>query len=442
MALVIPTKLVAGRVDNFKPGDMISAIYGGTGLSSYTAGDLIIGASSTTLTTVAATAPGNVLLSAGVGVAPVWGQLNLSNVVGTLSVIRGGTGFSSYTIGNYLNAATNTTLQQRTPSQVLSDIGAAPLSHTHATSDITSGIFPVVQLGTGVPTASTYLRGDGAWSSGLLTLGNVSISLGNTVTTLTGLTSVTSTTFIGALTGNATTATSTTNSTNASNLTITDDTTTNAIVYPTWVTAATGNLPQKVSSGKLSFNPSSGVLSAVSFNGAATLSTLSASGLVTVSNSTQSTTPTDGALVVAGGVGVGADVNIQGDLVVHGITFLGDTIGDITEVGVIGALTTFSASTASTAPDQVIATINGDIYRSAELRIQAHDAVSNRLHTSTILVVHNNSIAHFVEFGDIDINGSCGLYKVDFLGSYFRLLVTPTSANLTTFKIVGMLTKV
>lgn len=49
--------------------------------------------------------------------------------------------------------------------------------------------------------------------------------------------------------------------TNAVNTAITDDTATNAVMYPTWVTAATGNLPQKVSSTKLTFNPSTGALS-------------------------------------------------------------------------------------------------------------------------------------------------------------------------------------
>jgi predicted dinucleotide-utilizing enzyme len=48
--------------------------------------------------------------------------------------------------------------------------------------------------------------------------------------------------------------------TNAVNTAITNDTSTAAIVYPTWVTANTGNLPQKVSSTKLTFNPSTGVL--------------------------------------------------------------------------------------------------------------------------------------------------------------------------------------
>lgn len=41
---------------------------------------------------------------------------------------------------------------------------------------------------------------------------------------------------------------------------ITDDTTTNATMYPTWVTANTGNLPIKVSSTKFSFNPSTGII--------------------------------------------------------------------------------------------------------------------------------------------------------------------------------------
>ena len=50
--------------------------------------------------------------------------------------------------------------------------------------------------------------------------------------------------------------------TDATNTAITDDTTTNATMYPTWVTASTGNLPQKVTSTKLTFNPSSGILTA------------------------------------------------------------------------------------------------------------------------------------------------------------------------------------
>jgi hypothetical protein len=61
------------------------------------------------------------------------------------------------------------------------------------------------------------------------------------------------------LNGNANTATS---ATNATNIGITDDTSTNATMYPVWVTANTGNLPAKVTSTKFSFNPSTGVVTA------------------------------------------------------------------------------------------------------------------------------------------------------------------------------------
>lgn len=50
--------------------------------------------------------------------------------------------------------------------------------------------------------------------------------------------------------------------TNAVNVGVTDDTSTNATMYPAWVTANTGNLPVKVTSTKLTFNPSTGVLTA------------------------------------------------------------------------------------------------------------------------------------------------------------------------------------
>jgi hypothetical protein len=54
-------------------------------------------------------------------------------------------------------------------------------------------------------------------------------------------------------------STAVTNATNATNTGITDDTTTAATMYLTWVTSTTGNLPQKVSSTKLTWTPSSGI---------------------------------------------------------------------------------------------------------------------------------------------------------------------------------------
>lgn len=58
-----------------------------------------------------------------------------------------------------------------------------------------------------------------------------------------------------------------TNATNATNIGITNDAATNATMYPVWVTANTGNLPAKVTSTKLTFNPSTGTLTATAFSG-------------------------------------------------------------------------------------------------------------------------------------------------------------------------------
>jgi hypothetical protein len=77
--------------------------------------------------------------------------------------------------------------------------------------------------------------------------------------------------------GSATTATT---ATNATNVGVTDDTTTATTVYPTWVTSTSGNLPIKTASTRLSFVPSTGVLTATSFAGAGAFTTLSASSTV------------------------------------------------------------------------------------------------------------------------------------------------------------------
>lgn len=107
------------------------------------------------------------------------------------------------------------------------------------------------------------------------------VASANTVSTLVardGSGNFSAGTITAALTGNATTATTATNATNTA---ITDDTTTNATMNVTWVTSNTGNLPQKVTSTKLTFNPSTGVLSSTSFTGAGTGLTGTAASLTT-----------------------------------------------------------------------------------------------------------------------------------------------------------------
>ena len=98
---------------------------------------------------------------------------------------------------------------------------------------------------------------------------SVSGQLTSTIETGTAPLVVTSTTPVANLSigGNAATATLATTATNATNTGITNDTTTAVAVFPTFVTTNTGNLPQRVSSTKLSFIPTTGVLTATGFSG-------------------------------------------------------------------------------------------------------------------------------------------------------------------------------
>lgn len=76
----------------------IGAAYGGTGLTSYTIGDIIYASGTTALSKLADVATGNALISGGVGVAPSYGKIGLTtHVSGILPVANGGTGLATLT---------------------------------------------------------------------------------------------------------------------------------------------------------------------------------------------------------------------------------------------------------------------------------------------------------------------------------------------------------
>lgn len=78
-------------VDNDLP--VVSVVKGGTGLSSYAVGDILYADSGTSLARLADIATGNALLSGGVGVAPSWGKVDVTTTItGTLPIANGGTG--------------------------------------------------------------------------------------------------------------------------------------------------------------------------------------------------------------------------------------------------------------------------------------------------------------------------------------------------------------
>jgi hypothetical protein len=79
------------------------ATSGGTGQSSYAVGDLVYASTTTALSKLADVATGNALISGGVGVAPSYGKIGLTtHVSGTLPVANGGTGTTTLTANNVL----------------------------------------------------------------------------------------------------------------------------------------------------------------------------------------------------------------------------------------------------------------------------------------------------------------------------------------------------
>lgn len=86
---------------------------GGTGQSSYTVGDLLFASGSTTLSKLADVATGNALISGGVGVAPSYGKIGLTtHVSGILPVANGGTNIATYAVGDILYASTTGVLSR------------------------------------------------------------------------------------------------------------------------------------------------------------------------------------------------------------------------------------------------------------------------------------------------------------------------------------------
>lgn len=188
---------------------VVQPSYGGTGLSSYTAGDLLYASGTSTIAKLADTILGFALISGGVGIAPAWGKIGLTtHISGTLAVGNGGTGLTGGTSGGvpYFSGASTlassavlsanqlvlgggagtapaTLGSLGTSTQVLhgNAAGAPTWGAVSLTADV-SGTLPVANGGTGVtslssltanPTASvgltavngsasTFMRSDGA----------------------------------------------------------------------------------------------------------------------------------------------------------------------------------------------------------------------------------------------------------------------------------------
>lgn len=198
-------------------------------------------------------------------------------LAGTLAVANGGTGQTSYLDGELLignttgNTLAKATLTAGSGISITNGSGSITIAATGGAGTVTSvdasggttGLSfsggPITTSGT-LTLAGTLITSNGGTGLASYTAGDIVYYA--TGTALSSL-AIGSSTFILTSTGSAPqwsdpSGVTVGTATDATNTAITDDTTTNATMYPTWVTGTSGDLPQKVSSTKFTFNPSTG----------------------------------------------------------------------------------------------------------------------------------------------------------------------------------------
>ena len=220
----------------------VGPTYGGTGLTSYAVGDLLYADTTTSLAALADVATGNALISGGVGSAPSWGKVGLAtHVSGTLPIANGGTNGSATPTAGAVAFGTGTAY--------------------NFTSAGSSGEL-LTSAGTGTPTWT-------AQSS--LSVGTATNIAGGAANKVVYQSGSGTTAFVDAPTTAGTSLTwngSAFTWSTAGGATIQNDTSTNATYYPTFATATSGTFSDaRVSSTKLTFNPNTGLLTATGFSG-------------------------------------------------------------------------------------------------------------------------------------------------------------------------------
>lgn len=121
----------------------VTAAKGGTGQTTYTVGDILYASASTTLSKLSGVASGSYLRSGGVSTAPVWSTLTLPNAATTGDLLQAS---ASNTISSLTAVATGNAL-------ISGGVGTASSWGKIGLTTHVSGILPVVNGGTGASTA-------------------------------------------------------------------------------------------------------------------------------------------------------------------------------------------------------------------------------------------------------------------------------------------------
>jgi len=151
----------------------LTAAKGGTGQTSYAIGDLLYASTTTALSKLADIATGNALITGGVSVAPSYGKIGLTtHVTGTLDAASGGTNLTSYAVGDIIYASGTTTLAK------LADIatgnalitGGVGVAPTYGKIGLATHVTGTLPVASGGTNLTSYTIGDLIFASGATTL--------------------------------------------------------------------------------------------------------------------------------------------------------------------------------------------------------------------------------------------------------------------------------
>ena len=190
----------------------IAAGNGGTGITTYTIGDILYASGTSTLSKLSDIATGNALISGGVNTAPSWGKIGLAtHISGTLAVANGGTGLTTAPTNGQIDIGSTgvgfvrTTITPGTGISVTNAAGSITLANTGVTSFSagTTGLTPNTSTTGAITLAGTLAVANGgtgltaAPANGQLLIGN---STNYTLSTLTAGTGISVTNAAGSIT--------------------------------------------------------------------------------------------------------------------------------------------------------------------------------------------------------------------------------------------------
>jgi hypothetical protein len=233
--------------------------------------------------------------------------------------------------------------------------------------------------------------------------------------------------------------------TNATNIGITDDVATATAVYPTWVGTPSGNQPARTSSSKFSFVPSTGTVTATTFSGALS-GTATAASTITVADDT--TTNATVYLVWAPAASGNVTAKVSSSKVsfnpstgivtaAGGLSTIGTVTTAIITYGANASVTTASAAVSTTGATSVD-TWSSTTYRSARYSVQIVDGTSYEM--ADMLIIHDGTTAYVTTFGNVFTSTfSLGAFDATIATGVVTVTYTAIAATTKTVKFTRQL---